>query len=177
MSFSRSRLWANRRSFISLTQSLISMILILRRGISWRLPQEDYILCHDWLCFFLFLFYFPFSFFWRPTPKGADRCQIGLIPRRGWVLGLRYSLEFRQTVRSIRENLSHMSQMINQTDTSYTPADIAEILGMKTSSIYALISRGYLPANRVGTRRVITARQLNHYLINRGRSDQVIDLT
>ena len=29
----------------------------------------------------------------------------------------------------------------------------------------------------LGTRRVITARQLNHYLINRGRSDQVIDLT
>ncbi len=88
-----------------------------------------------------------------------------------------YSWEFRQTVRSIRENLGHMNQTINQTDTSYTPADIAEILGMKTSSIYALISRGYLPANRVGTRRVITARQLNHYLINRGRSDQVIDLS
>ena len=88
-----------------------------------------------------------------------------------------YSWEFRQTVRSIRENLGHMSQTINQTDTSYTPADVAKLLGMKTSSIYALISRGYLPANRVGTRRVITARQLNHYLINRGRSDQVIDLT
>ncbi len=88
-----------------------------------------------------------------------------------------YSWEFRQTVRSIRENLSHMSQTMNQTDTSYTPAEIAKILGMKTSSIYALISRGYLPANRVGTRRVITARQLNHYLINRGKSDQVIDLT
>ena len=85
--------------------------------------------------------------------------------------------EFRQTVRSIRENLSDMSQTINQTGTSYTPADIAEILGMKTSSIYALISRGYLPANRVGTRRMITARQLNQYLIKRGRSDQVIDLT
>jgi excisionase family DNA binding protein len=90
---------------------------------------------------------------------------------------LLYSWEFRQTVRSIRENLSHMSQTMNQTDTSYTPAEIAKILGMKTSSIYALISRGYLPANRVGTRRVITARQLNHYLINRGKSDQVIDLT
>ena len=88
-----------------------------------------------------------------------------------------YGWEFRQTVRSIRENLSHMSQTINQTGASYTPTEIAKILGMKTSSIYALISRGYLPANRVGTRRVISERQLNHYLINRGRSDQVIDLT
>ena len=88
-----------------------------------------------------------------------------------------YSWEFRQTVRSIRENLNHMNQLIDQTGMSYTPTDVAKILGMKTSSIYALISRGYLPANRVGTRRVITARQLNHYLINRGRSDQVIDLT
>jgi excisionase family DNA binding protein len=70
-----------------------------------------------------------------------------------------------------------MNQLIDQTGMSYTPTDVAKILGMKTSSIYALISRGYLPANRVGTRRVITARQLNHYLINRGRSDQVIDLT
>jgi excisionase family DNA binding protein len=68
-----------------------------------------------------------------------------------------------------------MSQTINQTDTSYTPADIAEILGMKTSSIYALISRGYLPANRVGTRRTISANQLEHYLLNRGRRD-VIDV-
>ena len=88
-----------------------------------------------------------------------------------------YSWEFRLTLKRIRENLYRMNQAINLRDESYTPADIAKILGMKTSSIYALISRGYLPANRVGTRRVITARQLNHYLINRGRSDQVIDLT
>jgi len=60
---------------------------------------------------------------------------------------------------------------------SYTPQDVARILGMKTSSIYALISRGYLQANRVGTHRIITESQLNHYLLNRGSAEQVIDLT
>ena len=171
MSFNWSRSWATRRSFISLTQSLIFMILILRRGGSPKdFRRNDYVFCF-FFSFFLFLFKLA------PDPEGGEKVPKGLNPRRGWVLGLLYSLEFRQTVRSIRENLSHMSQTINQTDTSYTPTDIAKILGMKTSSIYALISRGYLPANRVGTRRVITARQLNHYLINRGRSDQVIDLT
>ena len=70
-----------------------------------------------------------------------------------------------------------MSHLTTNSQPSYTPSDVANILGMKKSSIYALISRGYLPANRVGTRRIITGSQLNHYLLNRGSTDHIIDLT
>jgi excisionase family DNA binding protein len=64
-----------------------------------------------------------------------------------------------------------------QMERSYTPTEIARFLGMKPSSIYALISRGYLQANRVGNRRFISTHQLDHYLLNRKESDQVIDMT
>jgi excisionase family DNA binding protein len=64
-----------------------------------------------------------------------------------------------------------------QAHKSYTPAEVAKYLGMKTSSIYALISRGYLQANKIGSRRAITPYQLDHYILNRGNNDLVIDLT
>ena len=70
-----------------------------------------------------------------------------------------------------------MKTMDLQTQRSFTPSQVASYLGMKTSSIYALISRGYLQANRVGARRMITSSQLDQYLLNRGSGDQVIDLT
>jgi excisionase family DNA binding protein len=63
------------------------------------------------------------------------------------------------------------------TQKSFTPTEVAKILGMKPSSIYALISRGYLQANRVGKRRQISSHQLDQYLRNRGHRDHVIDLT
>jgi excisionase family DNA binding protein len=70
-----------------------------------------------------------------------------------------------------------MTTIDTQTQKSFTPSQVANYLGMKTSSIYALISRGYLQANRSGSRRLITSSQLDHYLMNRGRGDQLIDLT
>ena len=57
-----------------------------------------------------------------------------------------------------------------------TPAEVAEILGMKTSSIYALISRHELAANKVGRSRFITPSQLDTYMRNRGNKD-VVDYT
>ena len=57
-----------------------------------------------------------------------------------------------------------------------TPAEVAEILGMKTSSIYALISRHELAANKVGRSRFITTSQLDVYMRNRGNKD-VVDST
>jgi excisionase family DNA binding protein len=60
--------------------------------------------------------------------------------------------------------------------TTYTPAQAAEILGMKTSSVYALISRHELAANKVGRSRYISISQLEAYLKNRGSKD-VIDYT
>jgi excisionase family DNA binding protein len=59
---------------------------------------------------------------------------------------------------------------------TYTPAQAAEILGMKTSSVYALISRNELAANKVGRSRYISISQLEAYIRNRGSKD-VIDYT
>jgi excisionase family DNA binding protein len=58
----------------------------------------------------------------------------------------------------------------------YTPAQAAEILGMKTSSIYALISRHELAADKVGRSRYISLAQLDAYMKNRGTKD-VVDYT
>ena len=57
-----------------------------------------------------------------------------------------------------------------------THAEAAEILGMKTSSIYALISRTELAAEKVGRSRYISLSQLEAYIRNRG-SRHVIDYT
>ena len=58
----------------------------------------------------------------------------------------------------------------------YTPAQAAEILGMKTSSIYALISRHELAADKVGRSRYISVAQFDAYMKNRGTKD-VVDYT
>jgi excisionase family DNA binding protein len=57
-----------------------------------------------------------------------------------------------------------------------TPAQAAKILGIKTSSIYALISRHELGASKVGRSRYISLSQLEAYIRNRGSKD-VIDYT
>ena len=54
-----------------------------------------------------------------------------------------------------------------------TPAEAAEILGMKTSSIYTLISRHELAANKVGRNRYISLSQLQAYIDERGNKDVV----
>lgn len=54
-----------------------------------------------------------------------------------------------------------------------TPAQAAEILGMKTASIYALISRHELEANKVGRSRFISLSQLDAYTKKRGNKDGV----
>jgi excisionase family DNA binding protein len=58
----------------------------------------------------------------------------------------------------------------------YTPAQVADILGMKTSSIYALISRHEIASSKVGRSRFISVNQLDTYLRNRGNKD-VVDCT
>ena len=59
---------------------------------------------------------------------------------------------------------------------SYTPAQVGEILGMKTSHIYALISRHELQANKVGRSRIITGSQLDAFIKYRNNKD-VVDYT
>jgi excisionase family DNA binding protein len=59
----------------------------------------------------------------------------------------------------------------------YTPQQVADQLGFKVASIYALLSRHELAALKVGRNRVITQEQLNAYLARRKSSDAVIDYT
>ena len=59
----------------------------------------------------------------------------------------------------------------------YTPQQVADQLGFKVASIYALLSRHELAALKVGRNRVITQEQLNDYLARRKSSDAVIDYT
>jgi excisionase family DNA binding protein len=60
---------------------------------------------------------------------------------------------------------------------SYTPQQIADLLGYKVSSIYALLSRKELLASTVGRSRMISQEQLNDFLHHRKGSDVVIDYT
>ena len=60
---------------------------------------------------------------------------------------------------------------------NYTPQQVADQLGFKVASIYALLSRHELAALKVGRNRVITQEQLNAYLAHRRSTDAVIDYT
>jgi len=56
---------------------------------------------------------------------------------------------------------------------SLTPAQVAEYLGFKTSSIYALISRNELAATKVGRNRLISPAQLQDYMNRRGTNRDI----
>ena len=47
--------------------------------------------------------------------------------------------------------------------TSYTPTELALVLGVKPSTIYAWLSRGELRGNKVGARRFITQQQVKEF--------------
>ena len=64
-----------------------------------------------------------------------------------------------------------------QRQTNYTPQQVADLLGYKVTSIYALLSRKEMLASRVGQKRVISQDQLNEYLTRSRRNDVVIDYT
>ena len=65
----------------------------------------------------------------------------------------------------------------HQNDKRYTPQQVAEYLGFKVASVYALLSRHELAGLKVGRSRVITQEQLNAYLARRKSSNIVIDYT
>jgi excisionase family DNA binding protein len=50
---------------------------------------------------------------------------------------------------------------------SLTPDQAAELLQVKTSTVYAWISRGELQANRTGYSRSVTKEQLRRFISNR----------
>ena len=63
------------------------------------------------------------------------------------------------------------------TTENYTPQQLADLLGFKVGSIYALLSRNELSAFRIGRNRFITQDQLNAYLTRRKSTSAVIDYT
>ena len=46
---------------------------------------------------------------------------------------------------------------------SYTPTELARVLGVKTSTIYAWLLRGEMRGNKVGARRFITQQQVKEF--------------
>ena len=57
----------------------------------------------------------------------------------------------------------------------YTPREVAERLGVKVGTIYAMLSRGEIKAYHVGRRRIFTEAQLNQCVANRGTVE--VDMT
>ena len=57
----------------------------------------------------------------------------------------------------------------------YTPSQVAEMLGVKVGTIYAMLSRDEIQAYHVGRRRVFTDTQVKQYKARRGTVE--IDMT
>jgi excisionase family DNA binding protein len=60
---------------------------------------------------------------------------------------------------------------------SYSPQQVADLLGYKVATIYALLSRGEMIAGREGRNRVISVEQINDFINRRRKLDQIIDYT
>ena len=60
---------------------------------------------------------------------------------------------------------------------SYSPKQVADLLGYKVATIYALLSRKELEAQTIGRSRFISQEQLNDFLHRRNKSDSIIDYT
>lgn len=54
--------------------------------------------------------------------------------------------------------------MVNRNRRLYTPAEVAELLGVGRSTVYELIGRGELPGTRVGRRVFVTSATLEMLL-------------
>jgi excisionase family DNA binding protein len=62
---------------------------------------------------------------------------------------------------------------------SYTPAQVAKMFGVKTSTVHAWLSREEMRGNKVGHSRFITPQQINEFHSRRknGKSGGSIDYT
>jgi excisionase family DNA binding protein len=59
---------------------------------------------------------------------------------------------------------------------SYTPMEVAELMGVKPSTVYAWLSRKELMGNKVGHKRYITEQQLKRFYEQR-MNNVIIDYT
>jgi hypothetical protein len=64
-----------------------------------------------------------------------------------------------------------------QIGNSYSPKQVADLLGYKVSTIYALLCRREMEAQTIDRRRVISQEQVNNFLHRRNKSDAIIDYT
>ena len=64
----------------------------------------------------------------------------------------------------------------NQPKTSYSPAEVAEMFGVQTKTVYAWLSRKEMRGNKNGYFRSITEAQIMEFINNRRNPDKV-DMT
>ena len=71
-------------------------------------------------------------------------------------------------------NLQTIPQQI-----SYTPAQVAQMLGVKTSTVHAWLSRSEMLGNKVGHHRFITPQQITEFYSRRngGKTGDYVDYT
>ena len=59
---------------------------------------------------------------------------------------------------------------------SYTPAQVAHMLNVKTSTVHAWLSRSEMRANKIGHRRFITPQQIKDFY-ERRKTGEYVDYT
>ena len=70
-----------------------------------------------------------------------------------------------------------MQQMINPLQpVSYTPSEVAQMLGVKTSTVHAWLSRKEMRAIKVGHRRYITLQNIKDFREQR-KTGEYVDYT
>jgi len=69
-----------------------------------------------------------------------------------------------------------MSFYLQHPQTSYTPVEVARMLGVKPATVYAWLSRKEMRSNKVGRNRFITPQQIKDFYEQR-RTGEYIDMT
>jgi excisionase family DNA binding protein len=69
-----------------------------------------------------------------------------------------------------------MSYQPHLTPPSFTPVQVAQMLGVKTSTVYAWLSRNEMQANKVGHNRYITQQQIKEFYLRR-KTGEYVDYT
>ena len=69
-----------------------------------------------------------------------------------------------------------MTSYLNPQQISYTPVEVARMLGVKPSTVYAWLSRKEMRSNKVGRNRFITPQQIKDFYEQR-KTGEYIDMT
>ena len=69
-----------------------------------------------------------------------------------------------------------MSYQPQITPPSFTPTQVAQMLGVKTATVYAWLSRNEMQSNKVGHNRYITQQQIKEFFLRR-KTGEYVDYT